>query len=358
MNFPDYLRSIWTDPRFCTLDTATKALLYGALSQVDMAGWWAPNPRLVQAEIPGIDLQAASVALRPWIQVHPTGYWSFKGYVAMQCGEGPLNLNSGFAKGVHRVLLVHCKRETGAGALPESIEGLGASPTGGTLPSKDDDEGGHPGATRGAPRGHGSTKSQVPCPKVPSPIVESPTRESEGASSHAGEPSRMEDVLNVFAKMAPVAVLDVKPWQRDALHKAAARWGWDALYGAAGAYFGHGAGARPTLEDYLDKLPKLLMEVCQHPSSSKVWWTFPVDPNYPNGVKRKRWRCGRCGHVEDAVDSDFMADDHVHSYTVQEGPGIVLNEAGNAVSVPAWELCTGPKGCGHMRAPRSREVAA
>lgn len=358
MNFPDFLRTIWTDPRFQDLDTATKAVLYAALSQVDMAGWWAPNRRLVAVEIPGVDLKAASESLAPWVQTHPTGWWSVRGYVALQCGEGPLNLNSGFAKGVDRLLRVHQKRECAAlGGGVYNVEGLGALPIGALPPSDQAGPGGSRVVPGGAPRGGESPKSQVPCPKDPSPEVPSPTRGSGGAAPalEAG-PSKLQDVVNLFEQMAPVSVLDVKPWERDALHRAAARWTWERVYGAAGVYFAHGAGPLPSLADFTEKLPKLLALSCRH--ESKEWWTFPVDPAYPEGVKRKRWRCHACNHSEEREGSDFLPADHEHNYVLQPGSGFVVGATDELQAVASLERCVGAKGCGHARAAQQVQGVA
>ncbi len=294
MNFPDFLRSIWTDPRFQEL-----ALLYAAVSQVDMAGWWAPNSRLLALEIPGADLATARRLLEPWVQVHPTGYWSVKGYVAVQAGgDGTLKLGSPFHKGLDRVLRVHLKREVAAGASPDTIEGLGASPTGGVdlqvLPKVE-----APVVLERGTAGAVSPKPQAPSPQAPSPKPQV----QPGGQGDATDPTERgwTDVLNVFQQFAPLAVLDVKPWDRDAVKAAAARCSWPAVYGAAGAYFTHGPGPLPSLGDFLSKLPRLLTRACQHPAESKEWWEFAVDKTWPKGVHRKRWPDG-CGHTRKAQE--------------------------------------------------------
>lgn len=365
MNFPEFLRSIWTDPRYQALDLPTRTLLLGALCQVDIAGWWAPHPRLIAAELPGVDLPAATRDLSPWVQVHPTGWWSFKGYVALQTGDKGLNLKSGFHKGLNRVLLMHQRRETAAHGKPYTVEGviesLGASPKGGSEPSDEADSGAHPEGTPRAPGDHGRPEPKDPCPKDPIQEFKSPTRGSGGdlaPSPSSADHYRYDNVLDVFTKMAPLSVQDVKPWVRDRLHKAGARLGWETVYKAAGAYFAGSPGARPTLEDFVDKLPRLVIAGCPHPSDRRTWWTAAAEAAFPEGVKFKRWRCDLCGHVEHREGSEFLPSDHVHSYVRQEGSGIVLGQGGEPVSVGAWERCVGPKGCGHSRAVRPEEVVA
>lgn len=339
MNWPDYLRTVWMDPRYQALEIPVKLLLYAGLSQVDIAGWWAPNPRLIAVEFPGLDLKDAAAALQPWVQVHPTGWWSFKGYVALQVGEKGLTLNNGFHNGIYRHLKIHRAREVEAGALPESVEIKLSSSTCALPPSSHAEDGGAPvGQGRGRA---GAVSLKVQEPKDPSHESESPTRGSGGAGPQP-EPSKLEDVLNLFRQYAPLAVLDVPSWDRKAIEAAEGRWGPGRVYAAAGAYFTYAQGPLPSIKEFLSKLHGLLQRTCSH--ESKRWWEFPVDREFPNGVKRKRWECEACGQVGEKADSDHLPSDHVHDYQPGTGIGLVLNNAGELVKVTTWKQCTG---CGH-----------
>lgn len=359
MNFPDFLRSIWTDPRFQKLPEPTRLFLYAALSQVDQAGWWAPNPRLITLEIQGLNLEAATRELNPWLQTHPTGWVSLKGYVALQLGGTELSArHDNFAKGMKRVLEVHQRRELAAGADSSwSPEGLGPF-RGGVEPS-------NPVGKVEAEEGQGrvklgsvSPKSHAPSPQVSKPQVPPGGPGEDPAPTPPHGDKSYADVVNLFTQLSghgSDSGLDVPPWTRDALHRAGAKWGWETVYKAAGRFLVGAAGGHGfALKDFVDQVRTLVRKVCDH--EHKTWWCFPVETQYPNGIQRRRWRCHLCGHSEEKADSDFLPEYHSHVYTLQEGPGLVLDEDGSIVSVPRWEACVGPDGCGHHRAAVSQEV--
>jgi len=154
-------------------------------------------------------------------------------------------------------------------------------------------------------------------------------------------------VVNVFAQMDPLSVLNVRCEDRDAVHHQAAKRGWQTVYRAAGAYFAHGPGASPSLADFIRKLPTLVQLTCSH--SDVQWFPLPVDKEWPNGMQYKRWRCKACGYSQPGERTEFMPRGHEHNYQRQEGSAIVLTDEGEMVSVLVSEQCVGELGCGHRR---------